>query len=59
MELTNAAQQLGKKGGRRRAELYTHEQLSQWAKLGGRPRKDAQGQGEKDSASRRGKGRQK
>lgn len=30
---------LGKKGGKRRAEKYDQAALSEWAKLGGRPRK--------------------
>ena len=32
-------------GGRKRAALYTKEQIRRWGKLGGRPRKD----GSKDS----------
>ena len=31
----------GSMGGKKRAELYTQEQLREWGKLGGRPRKDA------------------
>jgi hypothetical protein len=30
----------GSVGGKTRAEMYSHEQLRQWGKLGGRPRKD-------------------
>ncbi len=33
--------QLGKKGAKSRASRYSHEQLSKWAKLGGRPPKSA------------------
>jgi general stress protein YciG len=29
----------GKKGGRARAKKYSHEQLSMWARKGGRPPK--------------------
>jgi len=39
MKLTNAAQQMGRKGGRARAAKYDKATLSKWAKLGGRPRK--------------------
>lgn len=49
MKLTSAAQQLGKKGGKARAAKYDRATLSEWAKKGGRPRKDAQARG--DSAS--------
>lgn len=31
----------GSMGGKERAKLYTQEQLREWGKLGGRPRKDA------------------
>ena len=31
----------GSIGGKKRASLYTKEQIRQWGKLGGRPRKDA------------------
>jgi hypothetical protein len=30
----------GSIGGKRRAALYTKEQIREWGKLGGRPRKD-------------------
>jgi hypothetical protein len=30
----------GSIGGKKRAALYTKEQIRQWGKLGGRPRKD-------------------
>jgi hypothetical protein len=36
---------LGKKGGKARAKKHTKAQLSAWAKLGGRPRKDAKKKG--------------
>jgi hypothetical protein len=52
MKLTRSAQQLGRKGGRARAAKYSSEQLSEWAKKGGRPRKDAKAQGKKRTASR-------
>ncbi len=35
-----AAQQLGKLGGIARASKYSKEQLSKWAKMGGRPKKN-------------------
>jgi len=45
---------MGKKGGQARAARYDHATLSKWAKLGGRPRKDTQAQGEQgNSASSR------
>ena len=31
----------GSVGGKKRASLYTKEQICEWGKLGGRPRKDA------------------
>jgi len=31
----------GSMGGKKRANLYTREQIREWGKLGGRPRKDA------------------
>ena len=31
----------GSVGGKKRASLYTKEQIREWGKLGGRPRKDA------------------
>ena len=31
----------GSMGGKKRASLYTTEQIREWGKLGGRPRKDA------------------
>lgn len=31
--------ELARKGGKARAEKYSKKQLSEWAKLGGRPRK--------------------
>lgn len=34
--------QLGRKGGLTRAKKHTKKQLSEWAKLGGRPRKSKQ-----------------
>lgn len=38
--MTNqAARKLGKLGGIARAKKYSKEQLSKWAKLGGRPKK--------------------
>jgi hypothetical protein len=36
---------LGKKGGKSRAKKYDKATLSKWAKLGGRPRKDAKKKG--------------
>jgi hypothetical protein len=33
----------GSIGGKKRASLYTKEQIRQWGKLGGRPRKDFKG----------------
>jgi hypothetical protein len=30
-------QELGKRGGKNRAELYSKTQLKKWGKLGGRP----------------------
>ena len=51
--------QLASIGGKARANKYDHETLSQWAKRGGRPRKDTQEQGEQNSASPRSKERKK
>lgn len=31
----------GSIGGKKRASLYTKDQIREWGKLGGRPRKDA------------------
>jgi hypothetical protein len=31
----------GSVGGKKRASLYTKDQIREWGKLGGRPRKDA------------------
>lgn len=31
--------EMGRYGGRERAQRYSKEQLSQWGKLGGRPKK--------------------
>jgi hypothetical protein len=36
---------MGKKGGKSRAAKHSKKQLSAWAKLGGRPRKDAKTKG--------------
>ena len=33
--------EIARKGGKARAEKYPAEQLRVWAKMGGRPRKDA------------------
>ncbi len=33
------AQELGRRGGKKRAKKYGFEQLSAWGKKGGRPRK--------------------
>jgi hypothetical protein len=33
--------EIARKGGKARAEKYPAEQLREWAKMGGRPRKDA------------------
>jgi hypothetical protein len=38
-------QQLASSGGKARAKKYSHKQLSEWAKRGGRPRKKAAGAG--------------
>jgi hypothetical protein len=52
--------QVSSAGGKARAAKYDHKTLSEWAKKGGRPRKDAQGQGgQAKSASTREKGRRK
>jgi hypothetical protein len=56
MKLTSAAAQLGRKGGKARAAKYDAATLSKWARKGGRPRKDAKGQGEQSASPRR-KGR--
>lgn len=38
--------ELARSGGKARAKKYSKKQLSEWAKMGGRPRKDAkQGKG--------------
>jgi hypothetical protein len=39
--------ELGRKGAKARAERYSHAQLSEWAKKGGRPRKDQKKKGKK------------
>jgi hypothetical protein len=36
----NYFQLTGSIGGKKRAALYTKEEIRQWGKLGGRPRKD-------------------
>ena len=36
--------QFARSGGKARAKKYSSEQLSEWAKKGGRPRKDAKAQ---------------
>jgi len=52
--------ELASAGGKARAEKYDHAILSQWAKRGGRPKKDSQAQGEQGhSAPPHSKGRQK
>lgn len=43
--------QLARSGGKARAAKYSSEQLSKWAKKGGRPRKDAKAEGKKHTAS--------
>jgi hypothetical protein len=50
--------QFASSGGTARAKKYSSEQLSEWAKKGGRPRKGAKAKAEKDTPSL-GKGRQK
>jgi hypothetical protein len=45
-------------GGKARAKKFSAEQLSEWAKKGGRPRKDAKAKAEKHTPSR-GTGRRK
>jgi hypothetical protein len=50
--------ELARLGGKARAAKYSHEQLSEWARRGGRPRKGTKAQG-KQSASSREKGREK
>lgn len=37
----------GSIGGKKRAALYTKEQIREWGKLGGRPRKKPLGRGKK------------
>jgi len=39
-ELIEFFQKIGKKGGKNRAKKHSAEQLSQWAKKGGRPKKE-------------------
>jgi len=51
--------QVSSAGGKARAAKYDHETLSEWAKKGGRPRKDAQGQGEQGKSASPQKGRRK
>jgi hypothetical protein len=50
--------QFARSGGKARAKKYSAEQLSEWAKKGGRPRKHAKTQAKKHTPSR-GKGRRK
>ena len=52
--MRDALRQLAVAGGKARAKKYSKKQLSEWAKKGGRPRKDAKKRG-----STHGKGRQK
>lgn len=40
MNKTDIAKQLGSLGGKARAKKYSKQTLSEWAKRGGRPRKD-------------------
>jgi hypothetical protein len=59
-EVKRFYRQVSSAGGKARAAKYDHKTLSEWAKKGGRPRKDAQGQGaQARSASPRKKGRRK
>lgn len=50
--------QFASSGGTARAKKYSSEQLSEWAKKGGRPRNDAKAQAKKHTPSRE-KGRRK
>ncbi len=50
--------QFARSGGKARAAKYSREQLSEWAKKGGRPRKDAKARAKKRTPSCE-KGRQK
>ncbi len=43
--------QFASAGGKARAKKYSSEQLSKWAKKGGRPRKDASAQAKKRTPS--------
>jgi hypothetical protein len=52
--MREALRELAIAGGKARARRYSKKQLSEWAKTGGRPRKDA-----KKRTSSRGKGRRK
>ena len=59
-EVRKYYEKLSSIGGKARAAKYDHKTLSEWAKKGGRPRKDAQGQeGQAKSAPPREKGRRK
>jgi hypothetical protein len=51
--------QVSSAGGKARAAKYDHKTLSEWAKKGGRPRKDAQGQGRQAKGELAKKGRRK
>jgi hypothetical protein len=50
--------QLARSGGKARAAKYSHEQLSEWAAKGGRPRKNTKEASKKRTPSRE-KGRRK
>jgi transposase-like protein len=57
-EVRDFYKQLTSMGGKARAKKYDHATLSEWAKRGGRPRKDSQPKDEKStSASSRSKER--
>jgi transposase-like protein len=59
-EVRDFYKQLTSMGGKARAKKYDHATLSEWAKRGGRPRKNSQLEDEKNtSASAHGEERRK
>lgn len=46
---------MGRKGGKARAAKYDAATLSEWAKKGGRPRKDAKVLGERNESPQKGR----
>jgi hypothetical protein len=59
LEVKRFYRQVASAGGKARAAKYDHKTLSEWAKKGGRPRKDAQPKHEQGKSASPQKGRRK